>query len=48
MSAPKDASVTPSLQPTHIAASIKILKEDATGYIAPAFAGKERQMELGS
>jgi glutamate dehydrogenase len=46
MSAPKDASVTPSLQPTHIAASIKILKEDATGYIAPAFAGKERQMEL--
>jgi glutamate dehydrogenase len=42
-----DASVShsPSPQPTHI--TQKILKEDATGYIAPEFEGKAKQMELG-
>ncbi|KAF8247637.1 NAD-specific glutamate dehydrogenase (NAD-GDH) [Wilcoxina mikolae CBS 423.85] len=41
-----DAAIppSPSPQPTHI--TQKILKEDATGYIAPEFEGKAKQMEL--
>lgn len=34
---------TPSPQPTHL--SQKILKEDDTGYIAPVFEGKSKQMD---
>jgi glutamate dehydrogenase len=44
---------TPSPQPTHLSVGWKhghgnrILKDDAPGYIAPAFEGKEKQMEVG-
>jgi glutamate dehydrogenase len=40
-------SYTPSPKPTHIAwtHTQRILKDDTPGYIAPAFEGKEKQME---
>ena len=38
-------SSTPSPAPSHL--SQKILEEDATGYIAPTFEGKAKQMKLG-
>lgn len=47
----------PSPQPTHIGYTgtgngspppHRILKDEASGYIAPVFEGKEQQMELGT
>lgn len=42
-------TANPSPKPTHIAWSHtqRILKDDTPGYIAPAFEGKEKQMEKG-
>lgn len=42
---------TPSPQPTHLSynngKSNRISRADASGYVAPAFEGKEKQMEEG-
>lgn len=42
---------TPSPQPTHLSIQGKqpqrVLKDDASGYVAPVFEGREKQMEIG-
>lgn len=42
---------TPSPQPIHLSVGWKhnqhVLKDDASGYVAPAFEGKEEQMKSG-
>lgn len=42
---------TPSPQPTHLSIQGKqpqrVLKDDASGYVAPVFEGREKQMETG-
>jgi len=41
---------TPSPHPTHLSIGVhnqRVLTDDASGYVAPVFEGKEKQMELG-
>ena len=41
---------TPSPNPTHLSIGVhnqRVLTDDASGYVAPVFEGKEKQMELG-
>lgn len=42
---------TPSPHPTHLSIlgkqAQRVLKDDASGYVAPVFEGREKQMETG-